>query len=279
MDKFRDAYREASKELPRISLSVENVRDEIHHHKMQRQRRKILLARGCTAAVLFILCGVGTVAAKNYRESIISVGDSGFVITSVQEEEQTAKANDLDGIQDMSAFLKLGGAFSIEDAFPDESSAEPYGADVCESEIAEYDSVEEFLANEDMVIAVPERSLFSREFTSERVCVIEKGLDVHLDYMSEDSYFTLHQADNRGYESYSSATSYMGRSCNERSFVNSQGLSYVVFDTVDERGEIESVHAVISVNGRDLAMSFGGFEKEEIERVLNGLDLTVYYRD
>lgn len=279
MDKFRDAYREASKELPRISISVENVRDEIHHHKMQRQRRKILLARGCTAAVIFILCGVGTVAAKNYRESTISVRDSGFVITSVQEEEPTAKANDLDGILDMSAFLKLGGVFSVEDAFPDDASAEACDADVVECEIEEYDSVEEFLANEDMVIAVPPKSLFSREFTSERVCVIEKGVDVHLDYMGEDSYFTLHQMDNRGYESYSSATSYMGQSCNERSFVNSQGLSYVVFDTVDENGEIESVHAVISVNGRDLSMSFGGFEKEEIERVLNSLDLTVYYRD
>ena len=71
----------------------------------------------------------------------------------------------------------------------------------------------------------------------------------------------------------------MGRSCNERSFVNSQGLSYVMFDTVDEAGEIQSVHAVISVNGRDLSMSFAGFEEEEIERVLNGLDLTVYYQD
>ena len=279
MDKFRDAYREASKELPRISISVENVRDEIHHHKMQRQRRKILLTKGCTAAVIFILCGVGTVAAKNYRESIISVGDSGFVITSVQDEEQPAKANDLEGILNKSAFLKLGGVFSIKDAFPEEASPESCDADVVECEIAEYDSVEAFLANEDMVIAVPPKSLFSREFTSERVCVIEKGLDVHLDYMSEDSYFTLHQMDNREYESYSSATSYMGRSCNERSFVNSQGLSYVVFDTVDEEGKVESVHAVISVNGRDLTMSFGGFEKDEIERVLNGLDLTVYYRD
>lgn len=278
MDKFRDAYREASEELPRISISVENVRDEVHHRKMQRQRQKILLARGCTAAVIFILCGVGTVAAKNYRESIISVGESGFVITSVQEE-QTAKANNLDGILDMSAFLKLGGVFSVVDAFPDEASAESCDADVIECEIEEYDSVEEFLANEEMTIAVPPKSLFPREFTSERVCVIEKGLDVHLDYMSEDSYFMLHQMDNREYESYSSATSYMGRSCNERSFVNSQGLSYVVFDTVDEKGEVESVHAVISVNGRDLSLSFGGFEKDEIERVLNSLDLTVYFRD
>ena len=53
----------------------------------------------------------------------------------------------------------------------------------------------------------------------------------------------------------------------------------MVFDTVDEAGNLESVHAVISVNGWDLTVSFGGFEEIEIEQVLDGLDLTVYYRD
>ena len=100
-----------------------------------------------------------------------------------------------------------------------------------------------------------------------------------MDFMNEDAYFSLHQMDNRQYESYSSATAYPGQSCNERSFTNSQGLNYVVFDTVDEAGNLESVHAVISVNGWDLTVSFGGFEQNEIEKVLNGLDLTVYYRE
>lgn len=118
MDKFRDAYREASRELPRMSLSVEDVRDEIHHHKMQRQRRKILLTRGCTVAAIFLLCGVGTVAAKNYRESVISVGESGFVITSVQEEAQAAIAEDLAGLSDIAAFLKLGGGIFHRGRYP-----------------------------------------------------------------------------------------------------------------------------------------------------------------
>lgn len=275
MDKFRDAYQEASKELPQISISVEKVQDELHHHRMQRQRRKVLVTRGCTAAVIFLLCGVGTVAAKSYRESVISVGESGFTITSIQEEQdRPQRASDLDGIADMAAFLKIGGAFSIEDAVPDEAEAAAY-----EPEIIEYDSLEEFLAQEDMAIAIPPKDLFPMTFTSERVCVIEAGLDVHIDFMNEDSYFMMHQTDNRGYESYSSATSYMGESRNERSFVNSQGLNYVMFDTVDEAGEIQSVHAVISVNGRDLALSFSGFEENEIEQVLSGLDLSVYYQE
>ena len=127
-----------------------------------------------------------------------------------------------------------------------------------------------------MTVLVPDKNLLGRDFTRERVCVIGEE-DIHMDFMDEDSYFSLHQMDNRKYESYSSATAYSGQSCNERSFTNSQGLNYVVFDTVDETGNRESVHAVISVNGWDLTVSFGGFEEDEIERVLKGLDLTVFY--
>ena len=56
-------------------------------------------------------------------------------------------------------------------------------------------------------------------------------------------------------------------------------MNYTVFDIVDETGALQSVHAVISVNGWDLAVSFGGFEQSEMERVLNSLDLTVYFED
>ena len=273
MDKFRDAYREASKDLPQISISAEGVRDELHHRRMQRQSRKVLMARGCAAAAVFLLCGVGTVAAKSYRDSSITVRENGFVITSAQDEPGVPEGQ-FDGLLDMAAFLKIGGAFSIEDAVPEAATV-----DYFEPEIAEYDSLDAFLAAEDMTVLVPDRDLLGRDFTRERVCVIGEGEDVHMDFMSEDAYFSLHQMDNRQYESYSSATAYPGQSCNERSFTNSQGLNYVVFDTVDEAGNLESVHAVISVNGWDLTVSFGGFEQNEIEKVLNGLDLTVYYRE
>lgn len=270
MDKFQDAYREASKELPQMTIRAEAVRDELHHGRMQRQRRRILMARGCAAAAVFFLCGVGTVAAKNYRDSIISVRENGFVISSSQEDLPAERAK-LGELMETVSFLEIGGVFSVEDTIPDEAPA------CFEPEIMEYDSVEAFRAAEDTVLPVPEKDLFAEEFTSERVFVIGEGEDIHMDFMNEDSYFSLHQVDNRQYDSYSSATAYMGQSSNERNFVNSQGLNYVMFDIVDEAGELQSVHAVISVNGWDLTVSFGGFEENEIERVLNGLDLTVYY--
>lgn len=272
MDKFRDAYREASKELPQITISAQEVRDELRHCRIQRQRRKILLTKGCAAAAVFLLCGAGTVAAKSYRDSVISVRENGFVITSSREEENLPAASaELGKFLDMDSFLKIGGAFSIEDAIPERK------LECFEPEITEYDSIDAFRAAESAVMVLPQKEWFAEEFTSERVCVIGEGEDIYMDLMNEESYFSLHQMDHRQYESYSTATSYMGESCNERNFVNSQGLNYVVFDTVDEAGELQSVHAVISVNGWDLTVSFGGFEESEIERVLNGLDLTVYF--
>ena len=52
-----------------------------------------------------------------------------------------------------------------------------------------------------------------------------------------------------------------------------------MFDSVDEEGHTESVHAVVSVNGRDLTITFRGFEEDVIEKTLFSLDLTVYYED
>nr|WP_296440272.1 hypothetical protein [uncultured Acetatifactor sp.] len=278
MDKFRDAYREASEELPQISISAEEVRSVQLHDRIQRRRRRVMIARGCAAAAVFLLCGVGTVAARNYRESIISMRENGFVITGSGEGAGASGkvlplADEMDKILEIAPNLKIGGVFSIEGLIPDREMKS------IEIEEREYDSLEAFLAAEDTAIVIPEKGLFSEEFTSERVCVIGEGEDIYMYFMNEDSYFSLHQMDNRQYASYSLATSYMGQSSNERSFTNSQGLNYTVFDIVDETGALQSVHAVISVNGWDLAVSFGGFEQSEMERVLNSLDLTVYFED
>ncbi len=280
MDKFRDAYREASKELPRMSLSAKEVQDELHHARMRRQRRKVLMAKGCVAATVFLLCGVGTIAAKSYRDSVISMRENGFAVTRSGEgdgpsvdDDLLSGAGEMGKLRDIASNFSLGGVFPIADTIPD-----PQVIDI-EEESVEYDSLEAFLAAEETVIAIPVKSLFEREFASERVCVFGGGEDIYMDLRNEDSWFSLHQTDNRQYESYSSATAFMGQNCNERNFTNSQGLNYKVFDIVDQSGELESVHAVISVNGRDLTVSFGGFEENEIQRILNSLDLTVYFME
>ena len=254
MDKFQDAYQ-----------------DEPHHARMRRQRRKYLAARGCAAAALFLLCGVGTVAAKNYRDSIVRVSDNGFVITSAGEDQE-GLPDDVD-LPDPASILNLGGAFSIEEGIPEGELLEAY-----EPEIEEYNSIEEFLAGSDVTAAIPDRAMFGEIFTNESVDVID-GRELHVYLYNEEASFFMMQSDNRDCESYSSATSYMGQSSTERGFTNSQGLQYVMFDTVNEKREIESVHAVISVNGRDLAFTFQGFEEDTIEKLLYTLDLSVYFQN
>lgn len=88
----------------------------------------------------------------------------------------------------------------------------------------------------------------------------------------------MHQWDTRGLVGYASSTAYTGESANQRDVTNSQGLSYVVFDSV-EGGEVISTHAVISANGRELCMDFQGYDETTIETTLNTLDLSVYFAD
>ena len=278
MDKFQDAYREAVKELPGVQMDAGRVQDELHHYKMLKQGRKYLITRGCTAAAVFLLCGAGTVAAKSIRDSIIRVNDNGFVITS---ENAVSDTKNRKGIPDTASILKTGGVFSIEDDFPDEAALNGVEVVEYEPQKEEYDSLEAFFTQSDVAATVPapDKELLEMEFTSEHVHVIDGGKHIFITLYNEDVYFSLAQVDNRGYESYSSATAYMGESRNERSFTNSQGMNYVVFDSVDEKEEVMSVHAAISVNGRDLTLSFEGFDESMVEKVLYELDLSVYFQE
>ncbi len=278
MDQFTDVYREAVDELPKLHMDADRVQDEVHHYKMLKQGRKYLITRGCTVAAVFLLCGAGTVAAKNFRNSIIRVNDNGFVITNEDALPETENGK---GIPDTASILKTGGVFSTEGDIPDENISEEVEIIEYEPQMDEYNSLETFFAQSDLAGAVPvlDGKLLGMEFTNENVHVIDEGRRVLISLSNEDVYFTMSQSDNRGYESYSSATAYMGESRNERSFTNSQGLNYVVIDSVDENEAVISVHAAISVNGRDLTLSFEGFDQSVVERILYGLDLSVYFQE
>lgn len=271
MDKFRDAYRQAAEGLPHISMDAEKIREGLP--RQARKVRRYLIARGCTAAVVFLLCGVGTAAANSHRESIIKVEEGGFTITSLPDQKGSK------GTLEEGSFFKLGGVFSAADAGPEEAQEGSF--EICEPEIiefetVEYNSIEEFLA-EGGVAVLPRKDVFGREFTTESVTVTEEGRRIFLRLADEDSLFFLNQCDNRGYEFYSTSTVYGGESCNERNYITSQGLCFVVFDTVE--GEERSVHAVISLNGWDMSATFKGFDEATVERVLNSLDMSVYFKE
>lgn len=271
MDKFRDAYRKASDELPKLRMDADSAGDELHHRRMRRQARKHLIVKGCTAAAVFCLCCAGTAAAHSYRKSVIEVGEDGFRITSMQDEPETDCGEGADAVM---ALAETGGVFPVEGGFPEEEAFEEY-----ETEMEEYHSLDSFLKKSGVVIAVPDKTLFGVDFTQERVYAEEEGRAVHIFLSNDDVLFIMDQFDYRDSEGYSLAASYDGRSTNERDYMNSQGLGYVLFDAIDEAHPEKTVHAVISVNGRDLAMTFQGFDEDTVEEILYTLDLGVYFQN
>lgn len=323
MRKFQDAYRDAANQLPKYHIDVETVLEEKQHTD---KKGKLSSQGGCyrmlklaaAAAVLFLLCGVGTVTAMNYQKSQIAVKGSGYSVTSfdaaVMSEEASgaeeipgdgtsgaeARSSALAEAPDMEALGSEAGAeaynqgdmeaYSQENmkaygdgtAMADEEAMDSGTEDgvvimECEEPVR-YESLAAFREAEDVVVAVPDSELLGTDFDSQEVMVMDGGTRLLLFFSSEERSFALSQWDTRGVESYASSTSYMGESVNERSLMNKQGLSYVVFDTMED-GRIISTHAVISVNGRDLSMDFSGYEQETIEAILTQLDLSIYFQD
>lgn len=263
MRNFREAYRDSMKELPEFHMEAGDIQDEIRHASFVRRNaaaaRHRILARGVTAAALFLVCGVGTVTAMNYRSGIIEVRGNGY---SVVSEGTQIVSCDEEGEE-------------VPVCTEEEAVYEEI-VECCEPET--YDSLESFYAAEDIAAAIPDPQWFDTSFDSQQVMVMEQGEHIMISFSGENASFHMSQWDTRGYEGYASSTAYMGESVNERSFINNQGLDYVMFDTVED-GEITSTHAVISVNGRNLSLDFYGFEEAAIESILNKLDLSVYFRE
>lgn len=147
-----------------------------------------------------------------------------------------------------------------------------------EVEPVEYTSIEEFQKKENVVIAIPDIAWLDMEPERENITLLNGNENVMISLAEGEKYFYLTQWDHRAYTGYGSASAFGGESVNERHFTNEQGLDYVMFDTLED-GEIISTHAVISVNGRDLTLDFGGFEQEKIEQVLRQLDLSIYFEE
>lgn len=261
MEKFGDAYKRAAGQLPEYAPDGRSTRDELGHRRMQRRRTGYVLARSCAAAaVCVLLWGAGTAVANDYRESIISPTSDGFAVQGAQA----------------AAAEKSQGGWA-EKLFREQEPSEICYMEEVIAESREYDSLQEFRQEETVVIALPDLEAFRTELPEEYAAVTE-GKDVFLSLWGEERSFSMQLFDCREYDNYSSATSYGGESCNYRSFTTRQGISYMVFDIALD-GKIQSTHAVLSVNGRDLSMDFQGFGEEEIQEILDSVDLTVYFED
>ncbi len=279
MRNFQEAYKEALDGLPRKHFDAEKLSGGVVRKRVKRSVAGIWL-RGAAAAVILALCSVGTVTAVNYSRSRIRVGQQGYFLTGggTREPEEAARGRAAEEISGEAASGRAADEISGE-AASGRAADEASGFTVTEKpeEQREYGSVAAFREKERIVMALPKEEWFGGTDGTWDIYVLGDGANVTARFCSgEEEIFTLHQWDTRGAESYGAAAVYEGESANERSFTSSQGLSYVVFDSVEEQ-EILSTHALISVNGRELTLDFYGYEAEVVEKVLDELDLNVYF--
>ncbi|MCM1025590.1 MAG: hypothetical protein NC432_04105 [Roseburia sp.] len=314
MHNFQEEYRQAvDQELPEFQMDAGIVRDELHHHKMQVRRRRSIAVKGCTAAVVFLLLGAGTAAAKSYVGAALEMRKNGYVVSGADGEdgfltadagaaetawpEERAGAGDAKNVETGEGSgarsaaenagtgekAKAGG--TAEGVWPAEGTitGEDGGAaldDVVEIPIeeTEYESLTAFLQNAPAALEIPDLSLLAEEWENGKVLVAEDDMTIFLHVTENGRSFCLRQTDYRNVEGFSAATAYGGENANERNVISGQGFCYTVFDTVDEEGHIEATHAVILLEGRELSLDFCGWEAEFIERILKELNLELYFR-
>ncbi|MCM1188168.1 MAG: hypothetical protein NC541_02605 [bacterium] len=284
MKHFQEEYRKAvDEELPEFHMDVQTVQDELKHRRMLARQKRRLVTKGCTAAAVFFLLGAGTVAAKNYVSAVIEMRDNGYVVSGSDDAGLKAQRGIPEGGAETTG---TGTVLPEEDAVPYGAEAEDAGImpleDGCAEEIEirewEYESLSDFLESSSLASQIPDLKTVEAECQNAHVWVMEDDMTVFLHAAEEGRSFCLRQSDYRGVTGFSTSTVYGGENANERNLTNAQGLNYIVFDTVDENGVIESTHAVIVVEGRELSMDFSGFEPEIIERVLTELNLELYFR-
>lgn len=274
MRRFQDAYKDALNTVPRRRLLANELLAGAPPVGGIRPAGGMWV-KGVAAAAILAVCSAGTATAVNYHKSQIRVEEQGYSVTGTAQE----------GVYDSA---KKAGA--EPDAYSPEGrmaagnmsgnpSVEEYGCEEITEQQREYDSVEEFRSSEQITMALPEPEWLGETELKAQIYVSGNSDTVTaMLFGGEERSLFVTQWDTRGYESFGSATSYMGDSENERSFTNAQGFSYVMFDSV-EGEEILSTHAVISVEGRELSLDFTGYEEAVIERVLRDLDLSVYFRE
>jgi len=275
LNKFREEYRRAVDELPKLHMDAGRVRDDLHHRRMQEKHRRMLAVKGCAAAAVFLFLGAGTAAARNYWNTVLEMQGSGYTVTGLPAGEEPMAARMLPeesgtGIQAFGAADAVGG---VEDTMP----LEEHSVEEIPMEEWKYESYRDFLDHSLIAGLIPDISILQEEFAGESVYVMQDEMTVFVRVTAEGKYFCLRQFDYRQTEGFSSSTAYTGETVNQRNLTNYQGLSYLVFDTMGEGNSIEATHAVILTEGRELSMDFYGFEPEHIEGILNDLDLSVYF--
>lgn len=271
MHNFRKEYQKEWEQMPVFRPDAELLKQRAAAQQKCTVVRYRKTAWAACAACLVLLCTMGTGLAMDYYSSEIRIGNGGFAFLG----KKSADAADAAAVPEECALEE-----AIEEAVEEECA--DIEAAEADAEIVEktYDSIQQFYEMEDIDIAIPSLELLcgGEEPLQQMVSVIDELSWVRVMVSFPDKFFSMTQEDNRMYPEYASSTVFMGETVNERVLKNDQGLEWQLFDS-SEDGKTTSTHAALSVNGRDLILSFSGYENQEIDAVLKQLDVSIYFTE
>lgn len=280
MNDFEKVYKDMVEQIPSLKIDAASVLSEARHRKMVAAGRR----RAAMLAVFFCLLtmGAGTATAVNYKQSVIRVSEYGFTSADAKTMAESAGMNSKTDPFAAEPFMTES-AEGAEEAMLRIPAPEDYAeiekldsAEVEEIPQYEYDSVEVFQKESDVVAAFPNFALFRAEVEEQYIVV--NGDFLLAMFGAGEKRMTMSQMDFRNCEGFASSTQYSEKVYNERTLTTKMGFQYTLVDSKNLQDNTVSIHAAISVGGRELILDFDGFNEGEVAEILEALDLTVYFQ-
>lgn len=267
MTDFRDAYKDAAEEIRQPDIDACSV---LNKARRRRARLRYAGQKSVTIVTLILLVCAGgftTVRAADYFGSIIRVSDRGFVSGDVYTMTDSGG-----GAQKRSRNGEPEAGDGLYGDDPAEMQDEIEIVELDEMLNLHFDSVEDFQRE------CPERTIALPELIAQEEEVHVVGDMIYVRYkISDHQFIDIQCFDYHGSQGHSSAVSFGEEICNERSYTTSQGFTYTLIDSVAdlEDGE-QRIHGAVSVEYYEIFINFYGFEEDEAQQVLEGIDLSLY---
>lgn len=272
MNNFKEAYKDAVKDIAQPNIDAQSVLDEVRRRKVR--KRQSIQKCATVASMMLLVCvgGLTTVKAADYLGSIIRVGDRGFVSGDIYTMTDTVPASGEAG-----ATADGGDAqVAVAKVMPAEAMAEePVVMEMEDIPEARFESVDAFRKEcTDVVIALPDVELTESGFES--VNVVGDSVFVRFQ-VSEEKSVDVHRHDYSDSQGHVASISFPGEICNERSYTTGQGFTYTLIDEVQtSEEEPMRIHSAISVESYEIYMNFYGYEEEEVLELLESVDMEIY---
>ncbi len=278
MNDFKNAYESAMQDVREFHIDISDCIDERKHKRRVRRRTQRVITTAFSTMCVIFICGLGTVKAAEYIHNEIRVKEWGFE----SADGVTMARNDAENkcfVIDEEIEEKLYESSTEEAKALSQASAEPMPQDIMEDTAEErivknYDSLEEFKENEDIIFAIPSISIGDHV---ENTDIIVCGDWVMIYYDVDGKGLWLERTDYANTQGHASSKVFPSGVCNERTYITPQGYTYTLIDSIKESEEEQlQIHAAVSVASYEVFIDFMGYTEKEAKDIMDSIDLSAY---